>query len=66
MKLKSGKEVGGDQHIAKSRDVDLDVIVDSVDAEMLEPEKTYSHYRRNYLGLFIESYQEKLNIQGAS
>ena len=39
MKLKSGKEVGGDQHITKSNDVDLDVKIDSVDTEILELQK---------------------------
>ena len=60
VKLKSGKEIGGDQHIAKSSDVDSDLKGDSVDAEMLELEKTYSHYRGNFLGLLIESYQEQI------
>ena len=60
VKLKSGKEIGGDQHIAKSSDVDSDLKGDSVDAEMLELEKTYSNYRGNFLGLLIESYQEQI------
>ena len=50
VKLKSGKEIGGDQHIAKSSDVDSDLKGDSVDAEMLELEKTYSHYCLARLG----------------
>ena len=43
------KEVGWIKHIANLTDVDLDVKVHSVNAEMLEVEKTYSHYKGNYL-----------------